>query len=270
MRLIDGFIFYNEFQILNYRLHLLYDVVDAFILVESTHTFMGTPKPLLFKENAHLFDKFKSKIIHVVVDNMPHLPPVVEKGEQWNNENHQRNCINLGLQQLILREDDLIMITDVDEIPDPRTLTRIKSGEIPITFHILMMDLYYYNLCTRFETKWYHPKIISYQEYTRSGKSCSELRLSATQYIISNGGWHLSYFGSPLFIQNKTKVFSHQEFNNETNNDLSVIQERILKGTDIYHRETNRIAHIPIQENTYLPLGYELFFLSFAVPNVIS
>ena len=269
MRLVDGFIFYNEFQILNYRLHLLFDVVDAFIVVEATHTFMGTPKPLFFKENSHLFEKFKSKIVHVVVDNVPHLPPNVEKGEQWNNENHQRNSIQLGLQHLALEGNDLIMITDVDEIPGPRTLTRIKSGGM-IPFSILRMDLYYYNLCTRFETKWYHPKIISYQEYTRCGKSCSELRLTATSEVIQDGGWHLSYFGSPLFIQNKTKAFSHQEFNNEENTDLSVIQQRIQKGTDIYNRASNRIAHVPIQENTYLPLGYELFFFSYAIPNVIS
>jgi beta-1,4-mannosyl-glycoprotein beta-1,4-N-acetylglucosaminyltransferase len=262
MKVIDGFTFYNEFQILSYRLHILYDVVDYFIVVEATHTFMGTPKPLFFKENIHLYEKFKSKIIHVVVDNLPCLPPNVDKGEQWLNEKFQRNCIDAGIQSLQLQPEDLIMITDVDEIPDPRTVAVIKNGDIPITFNILMMDLYYYNLCTQYVPKWYHAKIISYEHY-KTIKVCDNIRLTFDRPVIPRGGWHLSYFGTPSFIQNKTKTTPHQEFNNETNVDISVIEDRIKKCKDAYGRDMDPI-HLPIVKNTYLPLLYEVFLINFA------
>lgn len=263
MKIVDGFTFYNEFQLLSYRLHLLYDVVDFFIIVEATHTFMGTPKPLLYKENAHLFDKFKSKIIHVVVDNLPFLIPDVQKGEQWLNEKFQRNCIDIGIKHLSLQPEDLIMITDVDEIPDPRTLNAIKQGRATITFNILVMDLYYYNLYTRYETKWFHAKIISHQEYTRLNVVCDTIRLTFDCPAISYGGWHLSYFGSPSFIQNKTKTTPHQEFNHETNVDLSVIEERIKQGKDVYNRGVDP-QRIEIQKNDYVPMLYEVFLMNFA------
>ena len=264
MKIIDGFIFYNELQLLNYRLHLLYEVVDMFIIVESTHTFMGVPKPLFFKENDHLFTKFMSKIVHVVVNNMPHVPPNVTLGEQWHNEYHQRDCIQIGIRSLSLAPEDVILITDVDEIPDPRTLTLIKTGVIPVTFMMLGMDLYFYNLNHRLPYRWYHPKLISYQEYTRRNQLCSMLRNEDNLPCIANGGWHLSYFGSPSFIQNKIRMFSHQEFNYDEHTNVSVIEQRIASNRDLYNRGSDPV-YIPIRENTYLPVAYNVFLFQFAI-----
>ena len=41
MKIIDCFIFYNEVDILEYRLKTLNEVVDYFIIVESRQTFIG-------------------------------------------------------------------------------------------------------------------------------------------------------------------------------------------------------------------------------------
>jgi beta-1,4-mannosyl-glycoprotein beta-1,4-N-acetylglucosaminyltransferase len=268
-KIVDAFTFYNEIQLLSYRLHVLYDIVDYFIIVEANHTFMGTPKPSLLEEQIHLFAKFKSKIIHVMVDNLPCLPPDVSKGEQWLNEKHQRNCIDVGIQHLALDKDDLILITDLDEIPDPRTLMRIKEGIIPVQFNILLMDLYYYNLCTRFENKWFHAKIISYEYYRKINKVCDTLRLTFDCPIIPQGGWHLSYFGSPSFVKHKTETTPHQEFNNPTTRDLSVIESRIKEGKDAYDRGVDPL-HIPITKNEYLPFLFEVFLINFATPHIIN
>ena len=59
MKIIDCFTFYNELELLIYRLNILNNVVDHFIIVESTHTHAGHTKPLYFNDNLHLFDKFK-------------------------------------------------------------------------------------------------------------------------------------------------------------------------------------------------------------------
>ena len=106
-RLIDCFIFYNEFDMINYRLNILNDVVDFFIIVESTHTFSGREKKMYSNELTELFDKFKDKIVHIIVDDMPFKFPNINfnKKEQWKNEIHQRNCIKRGLDRLNIFKD---------------------------------------------------------------------------------------------------------------------------------------------------------------------
>ena len=156
VKIIDCFIFYNEIDILNYRLNILNDVVDYFVIVESTYTFAGHKKQLFFLENKHLFDRFKEKIIHVIVYDIPYKYPHINyiNNEQWKNEFFQRNSISHGLEKLELEDDDIIMITDADEIPDPNTLNIIKQNKISIDIFCLEMDYYYYNLHNRFDNKW--------------------------------------------------------------------------------------------------------------------
>ena len=93
MKIIDCFTFYNEIDLLTYRLNILYPIVDYFIIVESTHTHIGKEKPLFFNENRNLFEKFMNKIIHIIVDDLPHKYPNVNicNNDVWNNEFFQRN-----------------------------------------------------------------------------------------------------------------------------------------------------------------------------------
>ena len=113
MKIIDCFIFYNELDLLTYRLNLLNNIVDYFIIVESTHTFVGKEKSLFFNENKHLFEKFTNKIIHIIVDDFPHKYPNVNisNNDVWNNEIFQRNAISRGINSIEnLTESDLIII----------------------------------------------------------------------------------------------------------------------------------------------------------------
>ncbi len=157
MKIVDCFTFYNELDLLNYRLHILNDVVDYFVLVESTHTHVGKEKELYFNENKNLFEKFQHKIIHVIVTDILYKYPNInyDKNQQWDNEIYQRNCIELGIQELSLADDDIIIISDLDEIPNPHILKRIKNNEIPITINALNMDVYFYNLNSKTnDTQW--------------------------------------------------------------------------------------------------------------------
>jgi beta-1,4-mannosyl-glycoprotein beta-1,4-N-acetylglucosaminyltransferase len=88
IKIIDCFIFYNEIDLLTYRLNILNDIVDKFVIVESTYTFSGKEKKLYFNENKHLFEKFNEKIIHIIVDNIPFKYPNInyKNKEQWVNE----------------------------------------------------------------------------------------------------------------------------------------------------------------------------------------
>jgi len=260
MKIIDCFIFYNELDLLKYRLSLLNDYVDFFVIVESTHTFTGKEKPLLYNENKHNFEEYKDKILHIVVNDFPYKYPHIDfsKNHQWENEYHQRNYISKGISNLSLLGDDVIIISDVDEIPDPTILSQVKKETLTIECCSLEQDFYYYNLKTKIADKWYYSKILTYKNFVDYGKSCQELRMKSypiTNYpVLKNGGWHLSYFGDEYFIQNKLMTFAHQEFNNENFTNVENIKNRLVSSTDIFDRHSDIVIHkIPICENNYLP-----------------
>jgi beta-1,4-mannosyl-glycoprotein beta-1,4-N-acetylglucosaminyltransferase len=258
IKVIDCFIFYNELDLLLYRLNILNDVVDYFVIVEATHTFTGNEKKLFFNENKHLFEQFTQKIIHIVVDDFPYKHPNFNKNEQWANEIFQRNAIKRGINYITsLSPSDVITITDLDEIPDPQMLNEIKMGNTIIDVKSLMMDFYYYNLNTKFSNKWYSSKIISYAKYIELNLTCEQIRhLPYLPYIV-NGGWHLSYFGDVNFIQNKLHHFSHQEYNNPNYTSPSYIEECVNIHKSLFDKDP--ILPTKIIDNTYLPVHYDKY-----------
>ena len=144
----------------------------------------------------------------------------------------------------------------MDEIPDPEVLKKVKNNEINVTVNSLEQDMYYYNLNSKQIEKWYHPKILSYKSFKELKLECSEIRMHFYS-IIFNGGWHLSYFGDKYFIKNKLNNFSHQEFNIPEFNEVDFIEDKILKGTDLFNREHIPFQRISVKDNTYLPPDYE-------------
>jgi beta-1,4-mannosyl-glycoprotein beta-1,4-N-acetylglucosaminyltransferase len=85
MKIIDCFTFYNELKLLEYRLNILYNIVDYFIIVEANQTHQGKSKKLYYNENKNRFEKFQDKIIHIVVD-LPYIYPNIN---YKNNKNFQ-------------------------------------------------------------------------------------------------------------------------------------------------------------------------------------
>ena len=120
MKLIDCFMYFDEDLILDIRLNTLEGSVDKFVIVEATKNHAGKDKKLNFKiEN---FSKLKNKINYIVVDDLPLNVKSPKKG--WH-ENHardqfQRNSIEKGYKEC--DDEDLIMISDIDEIPDPKKI----------------------------------------------------------------------------------------------------------------------------------------------------
>ena len=263
-KIIDCFIFYNELNLLNYRFNLLNDTVDYFVLVESTKTFTGKIKPLFYNENKDQFSKFNDKIIHIIVDDMPFDELNLNKnnGEQWENEKHQRICINRGIKQLGLNFNDIIIISDVDEIPNPQILQQISSSKNNIEVSILQMDFYYYNLNSKRDEKWNWVKICSYKYFLKN-KDCQYIRGIFNCSICANAGWHLSYFGDANFIKNKIQNYSHQELNTEYFTNCEIIQSKIDNCMDLFERDlttnNNNIKYIDINDNDNLPPLYNIY-----------
>lgn len=262
MKIVDCFIFYNELDLLNYRLHILNEIVDYFVIVESSHTFIGKEKPLFFEMNKHLFDFCKDKIIHIVVDDFPYIYPNchVSQDHQWRNEEFQRNQIKRGIDMIDLHEDDIIIISDLDEIPDSITIQKIKSGIIHVDFHSLQMDLYYYNLYTIRNQKWNEAKILTFNKYKQQS-CCHDIRFSNCPSIPS-GGWHLAYFGDEHFIQNKIRNFSHQEYNNHYFTNSDFISKKISNSEWLFDNN-QPLYYIPLNNNKYLPYQYEIYLSNF-------
>jgi beta-1,4-mannosyl-glycoprotein beta-1,4-N-acetylglucosaminyltransferase len=254
-KLVDGFVFNNELDMLQYRLTLLNPLVDYFVLVEATRTFTGETKPLYYQENKERFQAFAHKIKHIIVDDLLESPDI-EKGEQWSNETYQRNCINRGIEQIDMGEQDYIIISDVDEIPDPASLADLKQERNHIQFANMKQEFYYYNLRSKMNETWIRAKILTYSSYLQNGSSPDTIRMTTAPEIILKGGWHLSYFGDVEFIQKKLLQFSHQEFNTSDITDAENLKTRIENSEDILCRDGVQIMKVPIAENVYLPPLY--------------
>ena len=183
MKIYDAFLFFNELDLLDIRLNLLNDVVDKFVIIESTVTFSGKNKNLFYNENKDKFSKFKDKIIHIIVDDTPEdfhnlsfiEDPSSKKDEfknkilkylnestgwgrhekQWGREIYQRESILNGL--LDCDDDDIIIISDVDEIPNPNEILSVKKE--PNNVFEFKQNMFYYNINTLKERGWSGPKI---------------------------------------------------------------------------------------------------------------
>ena len=108
MKIIDCFIFYNEYNLLLLRFTELYDIVDQFVIGEATSTHSGKKKELNFKNNLRLYEKFLDKVTYIIVNDMPN------NDNAWDNENYQRACIDKGIKKLELDNKDIVMINDCD------------------------------------------------------------------------------------------------------------------------------------------------------------
>jgi beta-1,4-mannosyl-glycoprotein beta-1,4-N-acetylglucosaminyltransferase len=265
MKIVDCFIFYNEIDMLLYRLDTLFNYVDYFVIVESRQTHSGKEKKIYYEENKHLFESFKSKIIYILLDNLPYKFPNIDysKNQQWDNEHYQRNSIKNGIDKITLNDEDIIIVSDLDEIPDCKLLSSIKNNTFDINnIYSLEQDFYYYNLNTRMVNKWFCAKILSYKKYKEINLSFQDIRHVNCQKILK-GGWHLSYFGDKNFIQNKIQHFGHQEYNNNNYTNLDIIESRIKNQTDLYGRNNEKLEKIHINNNTYLPDNYEKYLLKY-------
>jgi len=256
--IIDCFIFYNELKMLEFRLEELYEYVDYFIIVESKKTFSGKEKKSFFQENEEMYKKYTDKIINIEVDFTDLNPNIGYDLNPWNNERFQRDSIKLGLAKINLSDDDLIIVSDLDEIPDIETIMSLDKLELE-SGRSLVQDMYYYNLNTKIDT-WNLAVIVPYKILKKYGGP-QYVRDSFRDFQpLHRGGWHFSFFGDVNFIINKIKNYSHQEFNNDEFLNIEHVENCIKNQKDIFKRgKENAIMNfIPIEENTYLPKNYHI------------
>ena len=237
MAIYDCFQYFNEDHIVDLRLNILDKYVDYFIISESTRTHQGKLKDINF--NIDNFPKFKKKIKFIVADYDKKINFDKHFGGESPIEQHQRNKLLEGIKEA--QTEDLIILSDSDEIPDLSKIKKIKFNKNIVAFSHKMF-MYKLNLQNLDESNWIGSKITKRKNIT-SMQKLRDLkfkkypfwRIDKRNLQIINGGWHFSYLQTPEQIINKIKSFSHGEYNNNTISK-KVIEEKILKNEDIFSR----------------------------------
>ena len=291
MKIFDCFMYFNEDLILEIRLNELYKYVEKFIIIESNYTHSGEFKEYNF--DIEKFNKFKDKIIYLVYEEISNKIETVndEDSEAVNSgkyilnaalrENGQRNYIQNGL--IKADDDDIILISDVDEIPN---LSKINFNQFNQKIILFKQDMFYYkfNLCIP-NLKWTGTKACKKKDlinpqWMRNIKDRKypffrlDTYFSDTKYIsvkiIENGGWHFSNIKNAEQIEHKLKSYlHHREFDlkplttseiEKIINDKKAIYDlkvdkrvnKIGDGSKLEKFEFNKLPiHIQKNHNTY-------------------
>ena len=226
--------YFDEEVVLDLRLNTLDRYIDYFVIVESTFTHKGEKRSLKF--NQKKFEKFKDKIIYLIFDKEPDgIEKIYEtdnEGTKTNKyilnavkrENGQRNYILNGLHKAEAK--DLILISDVDEIPN---LENIDIKNIKEKIIMFQQDMFYYKFNLKFPniewigTKGCKKKHLINPQWLRNIKNRKyplyriDTLFSKKKYIsskiVNNGGWHFSCIKTAEEIEHKLKSFlHHREF----------------------------------------------------------
>ena len=220
--LIDTFMFYNELDILELRFTLLDEYVDRFVLVESELNHVGTPKELFFQSNKKRFEKWMPKIEHVIVT----AEESPKDENPWCREKHQRECILRGLDAV--PPTAIVMVSDVDEIPDMTKVPYEKLPHIVTSVHMLMFE---YSLKFLFTGEaWFGTVITNFEIFNRVGPNY--LRDNRWKFpYIRESGWHLSSFGTPMHVWNKMQTYAHGKDAHHATQTPELFAEWIASGT---------------------------------------
>jgi len=233
----DCFLFFNELDLLEIRLNVLSEVVDKFVLVEADKTFSNNKKPFYFEDNKERYNRFQDKIIHVKITEYP------ETKTTWEMQDYQRNQIARGIGRC--SPNDVIIISDLDEIPNPGTIMNYKKTGNGI-FKLKQSHFDYYLNYRRLGKNyyWYSAKITRYNDMLINNFTPQNVRSFKNVKAIKNAGWHFSFLGDMENIVYKIQSISMQKWNNEKYvNDK--IEHKIRLGLDLFDR--NNIRLIPIK-----------------------
>jgi len=240
-KIFDCFSYWDEDLLLDLRFHLLNNIVDYFVIVESNKTWQNNYKELKF--NINKFKKFKNKILYVPVTDMPDGP------NPWEREHFQRNCIIRGLKNS--KDDDFIIISDADEIPNPKKITEFDPKK---KFAAFNQKFFYYkiNMLNKTEPNWIGSRICV-KKYLKSPQWLRGLKFKKRPFwridkiklnnIIEDGGWHFANLKSPEKLLYKYKNMCETKddfvFNRSIDKkylNIEKIKENIEDGKDIIGR----------------------------------
>jgi len=253
MKIIDCVIFNDEKLLLDLRFNILNNIVDFFVVCESSYDFHGRKKKVNFSIGD--YPNFKNKIIYFLNTNPPpHKNP-------WKNQAYQRNLIIDLLH--FASDDDFVIYSDVDEIPNPEKIKYFISYSKK-KFGIFLLKLFNYKLnllSLDTNNKGEGSRICKKKYLTNFEFLRTKIRIKNLRYklyridklhqeksieILKNGGWHFSYLMSIKDIINKIQTFAHSEFNKPKFKNKSYIKSVVKNYKDIFGRED---VFVPVKIN---------------------
>jgi beta-1,4-mannosyl-glycoprotein beta-1,4-N-acetylglucosaminyltransferase len=254
-KIYDCFNFFNELDILELRLNILYEYVDHFVIVESSVTHTGEQKPFYFEDNKERFSKFLDKIIHYKVYDTPsnflNLSPsedntvsminrFIETQTNRFNRSYQSDYGRDFFQKECVRrplvdcdDEDIIMISDADEIPNTEILKNLSDLDLENNRYSLNQYMYCYYLNVFKEPTWYGTKLSKYKNVKTL--SFNEVRGDEKLTIkIPKGGWHFSFMGGEEMVRKKMLSYSAKDLTSVS--VLNSISENIKNDIDPFFR----------------------------------
>ena len=253
MKIYDCFSYWDEDLLLDIRLNILNRYVDYFVIVEGNKTWQNNPKK--FRFNINKFLKFKKKIIYIQVKDLP------DGNDPYKRENFQRNSILRGIKEA--SNDDLIIISDLDEIPNPESISTFDKKTRYATFE---QKHFYYKLNMQSQKNpYWNGSRICVKKYLKSPQWLRDLKFKKRPFwridkfrlnnIISEGGWHFCNLKKPeeLLYKYKNLCETNDPIHFKEKIDLKYlnineINKRIDLGQDILGRKDSFIK-IKIDEN---------------------
>ena len=258
----DCFSYWDEDLLLDLRLNILDKYVDFFVIVEGNKTWQNNSKNLRFDINR--FSKFKEKIIYVPVTNMP------DGINPYLRENFQRNSIIRGLEKC--KDDDFIIISDLDEIPNPDQLKKFNKK---MRYAVFKQSHFYYkfNLQSENEPFWFGSRICI-KKYLKSPQWLRDLKFKKRPFwrldkfrlnnIINEGGWHFCNLKKPEQLLYKYKNLC------ETNDPIN-FNERIDKkylSLDSINKMITEKKDIIGRNHNYKKVSIDKSFPSYLIDNI--
>ena len=255
MNIYDCFMYFDEDLLLDLRLNMLSKYVKKFIITEATYTHKGAKKKLQFDINN--FKKFKDKITYIIVDQEPdNILEVFEDDAKekraeklilngMSRDYYQREMLHKGLENA--SKEDLVLISDLDEIPN---LNEFNFHEVKNNIIIFNQKMFYYKLNLYYKDFiWQGTKAIKYKnlispQWLRNikPKKYPKWRLdtffSKKKYsnllFVENGGWHFTCLRTPEELEKKLLNFAHHYEFEESGLKLEDIKKLILQKRVMY------------------------------------
>lgn len=257
----DCFTFFNENDLLEIRLNTLDEVVDKFVIVEAAKSFRGYDKPKYFDEKR--FEQFKDKIIYVFVEDVPSFY------DPWEYENWQRNYIMDVLKPLNCKDDDVIIISDLDEIPKAETIAKFERKYYEVYSLSMQYYSYYANVLNKKFTPWPKAKMMRYAnlfedryippfycvnlvEGLNKGPTPTGMRMRFHEKFLVGSGWHLSSLGGVDKVLTKLKNFAHYEIEQANVLDEELVKKYFSEKLDVWGKPFD-YEIIDINEQGKLP-----------------
>ena len=266
MNIYDCFMYFDEDLLLDIRLNVLDKYVKKFVITEATYTHNGNKKKLKF--DIKKFQKFKDKIVYIVVDKQPEnileiseRDTKIKKGDKlilngMARDYHQRQNLKKGLNNL--SSEDLILISDLDEIPN---LNNLNFANIKNNIIIFEQKMYYYKFNLLYEnfiwqgTKGIKNKNFINPQWLRNikGKKYPKWRIdtffSKKKYsnllFVKNGGWHFSCIKTAEELDKKLRNFAHHYEFEESGLNKNDLARMIKENVAVYD------YHVDMRENKW-------------------